>query len=388
MICAGQVTETRLRVSVTSPPQRLAEAFEHRAAEFGKLVEEEDAVVGERHLAGPRRAAPAADHPGVRDRVVRRAERACLDEASAAQQPGDGVHLGGLEGFVEVHRREDARHASGEHRLARAGRPDEEHGAPRRGLEARRAWAWPRTSRMSGAEPRAGRARRRGVGVHAALARNRLAEVSAGVHAEALHDGGLGGVLGRDDEGGGAAVPRADGEGEHAADGPEGGVERELSEERDLFEALARGLRELLAGGEDAERDGQVEVRAVLAEVGGREVERDASHRPRDADVLDRRLYADARLPDRAVRQPGDVEGLQAEAEVDLSTGTAPTPRTVAERARANIGTPGERVRTVEVGRVARPLRAGVCFVGRLSALAAPVLPRLDGGRAGTEMVL
>ena len=350
-------------------------------------------MVGERHLSGPRRAAAAADHPGVRDRVVRRAERARLDEASAAQQPGDGVHLGGLEGFVEVHRREDARHAAGEHRLARAGRPDEEHvvRSCRRDLERAQGLGLAADVAHVGRGALArGRARRRGVGVHAALERaDRLAEVSAGVHAEALHDGGLGGVLGRDDEGGGAAVPRADGEGEHAADGPEGGVERELSEERDLFEALARGLRGLLAGGEDAERDGQVEVRAVLAEVGGREVERDASHRPRDADVLDRRLYADARLPDRAVRQPGDVEGLQAEAEVDLDVdgdgadaedggGACAGEHRDSGRAGADRGS---RPRCSPVAR-------GVCFVGRLSALAAPVLPRLDGGRAGTEMVL
>jgi hypothetical protein len=53
----------------------LAERFEAAAIELRKFVEEEDAVVGERDLArlGNR---SAADHAGVRDRMVRAAEGA------------------------------------------------------------------------------------------------------------------------------------------------------------------------------------------------------------------------------------------------------------------------------------------------------------------------
>ena len=53
----------------------LAQHFEDVAPELGELVEEEDAVVGQGDLAGPRDCA-AAGEAGVGDGVVRRAERA------------------------------------------------------------------------------------------------------------------------------------------------------------------------------------------------------------------------------------------------------------------------------------------------------------------------
>ena len=63
------------------PPllERLAERLEHVAVELRELVEEQHPVVGERHLAR-RQARSATDHRGVRDRVVRRAERWPADE--------------------------------------------------------------------------------------------------------------------------------------------------------------------------------------------------------------------------------------------------------------------------------------------------------------------
>ena len=55
------------------PPQRLAKGFEHVPPELGQLVEKQDAAV----QASPRRAtgAAAADHRGVRRRVMGRTER-------------------------------------------------------------------------------------------------------------------------------------------------------------------------------------------------------------------------------------------------------------------------------------------------------------------------
>jgi len=48
----------------------LAQHFEHVLSELGQLVQEEDAAVAQRNLAGARLAA-TAHQAGVRDRVVR-----------------------------------------------------------------------------------------------------------------------------------------------------------------------------------------------------------------------------------------------------------------------------------------------------------------------------
>ena len=54
--------------------ERLAQRLQHVLGELRQLVEEQDAQMGERDLAGVGRAA-AADQPGYRDGVVRRPER-------------------------------------------------------------------------------------------------------------------------------------------------------------------------------------------------------------------------------------------------------------------------------------------------------------------------
>ena len=65
--------------------ERLAQRLEARARELRELVEEQHAAVRERRLARLRRVG-AADEPGGRDRVVRRAERPRGDQARAAAQ--------------------------------------------------------------------------------------------------------------------------------------------------------------------------------------------------------------------------------------------------------------------------------------------------------------
>ena len=106
--------------------ERLAEDFEDVAGELGQLVEEEQAVVGERDLAGARDHA-AADEAGVGDGVVGRAEGAVRDQAAVGvEHAGDGVDLGGFERFFEAQRRQDGRQALGEHGFAGAGRADHE----------------------------------------------------------------------------------------------------------------------------------------------------------------------------------------------------------------------------------------------------------------------
>ena len=47
--------------------------------------------------------------------------------ASAVEQTGDGVDLGGLQRFFKGERRQDGRQPLGQHRLAGAGRADHQH---------------------------------------------------------------------------------------------------------------------------------------------------------------------------------------------------------------------------------------------------------------------
>ena len=70
----GSSTAYRARAIVTAPSSSGWRSASSAARELAELVEEQHAVVGERHLAGARRRA-AADQPGRRDRVVRGAER-------------------------------------------------------------------------------------------------------------------------------------------------------------------------------------------------------------------------------------------------------------------------------------------------------------------------
>ena len=107
--------------------QRLAHDFEHVARELGQLVEEEQAVVGQRDFAGAGNDA-AADQAGVGDGVVRRAEGPLRDQARAGiEHPGHGVNLGGFERFFKGERGKDGGQPLGQHGFAGAGRADHQN---------------------------------------------------------------------------------------------------------------------------------------------------------------------------------------------------------------------------------------------------------------------
>jgi hypothetical protein len=73
--------------------QRLAQDLEHMTAKLRQFIQEEDAVVCQRHLARHRHLAPA-DQPDGRDGVMRGATRAGRDQRRAvAGEPGDVVMM-------------------------------------------------------------------------------------------------------------------------------------------------------------------------------------------------------------------------------------------------------------------------------------------------------
>ena len=105
--------------------QRLAQRLQGAPGEFRQLVQEQDAQMGEAHLARMRQAA-AADEGGMGHGVMGRAERARGHEAGreSDRRPGHAPHGGDLDRFLERRRGQDGRQAAGQHGLAGAGRAE------------------------------------------------------------------------------------------------------------------------------------------------------------------------------------------------------------------------------------------------------------------------
>ena len=76
--------------------ERLAQHFQDIAGKFGKFIEEENTVMGERNFAGAGNDS-ASNQAGVRNGVMRRAIRASTDQAdSGIEHARHAVNLGGL----------------------------------------------------------------------------------------------------------------------------------------------------------------------------------------------------------------------------------------------------------------------------------------------------
>ena len=176
---------------------------------------------------------------------------------------------------------------------------------------ARLAFSWPFTSAKSRAEAasgdRAGLGRGEG-GAAGEVVDERASRVFGGDHLDRADPGGLGAAAGRADQ---AAVGLGRGQrgGQGADHRDQRAVERELAEGHRAGDLV---VREDLHRGEQRERDGQVEVRAFLGQVGGREVDGDALGRQREAHGGHRGADAFLGLGDRLVGQADEVEGGQA----------------------------------------------------------------------------
>jgi translation elongation factor P len=88
--------------------QRLAHDFQGALGELRQLIQKQHAAVGKADFAGPRDMA-AADETGVADRVVRRAERAILDqrEMEYLYKDGSDYHFMDTENYEQVHFNEE-----------------------------------------------------------------------------------------------------------------------------------------------------------------------------------------------------------------------------------------------------------------------------------------
>jgi len=105
----------------------LPQTVEYRWRELAQLVEEQNASMGERDLAGPQTNGATADQRDHRAAVVRCTERRAAHHATDRQaHTGRGVHHGRGQRNLGSECGQQTRHALREHRLARAGRPDEQ----------------------------------------------------------------------------------------------------------------------------------------------------------------------------------------------------------------------------------------------------------------------
>jgi hypothetical protein len=112
-----------------------------------------------------------------------------------------------------------------------------------------------------------------------------------------------------------ARAPGCHGNREHAANAVDGTVERQFAEDHGIVDGPSV---QLSRGGEQSERNGQVEGRACLADIGGREVDRDAVGRELEARVSNGGPHAIAALANGRVGQTDHGEVGEAERYVDL----------------------------------------------------------------------
>ena len=235
---------------------------------------------------------------------------------------GRAVDLGDLERLLEARRRQDARQPPRQHRLAGAGRADHQQVvAARRGdLEGALGVlltadvgqirsVGPRLVRIG--DRRAGRLRRPAPVEQIREPRERRDRA----HLDSLHERRLGRVGLRNEQ---AAVSRAAGTergGQRAAHRAQLAAQRQLADQGAVLELLGRNLR---AGRQQPNRDGQVEARARLAHVRGRKVHGQPLLREVERRVEQRGPHALARLADRTVRQAHEREGGQTPPHVHL----------------------------------------------------------------------
>ncbi len=271
--------------------------------------------MGERDLAGAWDHA-TADEAGVGYGVVGRAEGAVGDEAFVAvENAGDGMNLGGLEGFLEAQRREDRREALGEHGFAGAGWADHEDVVATGSGDFEGALGDVLAANVA----KIGLILDSFVEEGCAIDDQRLSEDAAlgggveefadfeergdGIDVDAGDDGGLACVGGWDNEVVNAGGACGDGDGQHALYCAEGAVETELADEDEVGDVLDG---ESAVGSEDADSDGEIEAGAFFFEVSGGEVDGDAGGREIEAGVFDGGADAVARLANSGV---GEADG-------------------------------------------------------------------------------
>lgn len=258
--------------------ERLPQRFQTAAVKFGKFVEEEDAVVGEGDFAGLRDAA-AADHAGITDGVMGRAERPRGEERFSGRHLAHGrVDAGRFETFFRRERRQNRGQPAREHCFSGAGAAQHDDVVPAGG--GNRECPLGELLAAHVAE------------VHVVLVEPGLDLFDARCHRIDIdrsgHDadglgqrrdsidldfadyGGLAGVGCRDDHLRDATASGLHGHGEGAADGSHTAIQCKFTHGAERVQLVRR---ELAGSDEQPEGDGQVEGAGAFGEIGGSQVD-------------------------------------------------------------------------------------------------------------------
>lgn len=221
-------------------------------------------------------------------RVVREdraAEGTLRDEGLARREEADdAVNFGRFERFFQTERRKNSGDSLGQHRFAGAGRADENDIVPAGGRDLQRALhgflafdvgeiefvgIFPSEQRV---EVDFGWLDR----MSAFDERNGFPKILNRINRQASDHAGFGRVLDRDEQPGFAGGAGLHGDLQNAFDGANGAVQGEFADKHIFVEIVANHL---ICRGDDADRDRQIETRAFLANVGGREINCAAAQR-------------------------------------------------------------------------------------------------------------
>ena len=113
----------------------------------------------------------------------------------------------------------------------------------------------------------------------------RLAQILDRDDLQPVNNGRFSGIFRRHEHAGFAVGPRAQRDGQNAFARTHRAGQREFADDDEIVELIGF---DLFAGGQHAERDGQVEARSFLFHVGGREVDGRAAHRKFEAGIGER----------------------------------------------------------------------------------------------------
>ncbi len=313
--------------------ERLAQTVQHLTRKLRQFIQKQNAAMGERDLARLH-AQAAADKGGHGGRMMRRAVgTAAADTGLPGARCGERGDHRGFEHLARGKRRQDAGEAGGEHGLAGARRADHQHvvALPRRDFQR----ALRRFLALDVAQvrhrPRLRRLHRRGLGED--LGAPEMVDQrddgprrknAAGIVRAHARPGGLRPAFMRADEALAARIG-GDGGGQRARDRVDRAVEREFADDDEALDLLRR---QDAHGNEQAERDGQVVMAALLGEIGGGEIDGDALGGQAEAYCLKRRADPLAAFGDRLVAEThhGETDNAAAAICTCTSTGRASTP--------------------------------------------------------------
>jgi hypothetical protein len=262
--------------------------------------------------------AAAAEQPG-RARGVVRGPEGSLGPQRTRLRAQDPVDLGHLQRLIEAHRRQEAGQAPCQHRLAgtRSAAQQQSVCAGRGDLQG------PLRALLAAHFGQVG-CRRRGVrharglggqGRRTVEVADHRTQVRGAVHAQARRQGGLARVPGRHDEPAAARVAQRHRHRESTAHRPQAPVQGELSDQREAIQGCRLHRARC---GQHGHRDGEVEPGPALAELGGCQIDGDASIRELLAERGDGGAHACRALPHRGFGQTHDVDARQLRADAHL----------------------------------------------------------------------